>query len=206
ALCQRLPALPGSDGFRAGSKKIRSQTMIALASDCLLFRLTSGESVPFSAEMISVELLGDTAKESDPDLIDEAAKAVFHYFKHDLERNSVTVGEFAMALEKVLSSLAQAERAAAERRPAQRVLESDLRRLALESGQGCELFFFPLLRRNCASSCGKPRAWCVFAGCAGRSSNWWAPAAGERAVTSWRSRLWAICGNAAARMETRGGS
>ena len=61
--------------------------MIALASDCLLFRLTSGESVPFSAEMISVELLGDTAKESDPDLLDEAAKAVFHYFKHDLERN-----------------------------------------------------------------------------------------------------------------------
>ncbi|PYJ05467.1 MAG: hypothetical protein DME25_08380 [Verrucomicrobia bacterium] len=104
----------------------------------MLFRLTSGESVPFSAEMISVELLGDTAKESDPDLLDEAAKAVFHYFKHDLERNSVTVGEFAMALEKVLSSLAQAERAAAERRPAQRVLESDLRRLALESGQGCE--------------------------------------------------------------------
>jgi len=122
--------------------------MIALASDCLLFRLTSGESVPFSAEMISVELLGDTAKESDPDLLDEAAKAVFHYFKHDLERNSVTVGEFAMALEKVLSSLAQAERAAAERRPAQRVLESDLRRLALESGQGCELFFFPLLREE----------------------------------------------------------
>jgi len=32
--------------------------MIALLSDCLLFQLTNGESVPCSAEMISVELVG----------------------------------------------------------------------------------------------------------------------------------------------------
>ena len=29
--------------------------MIALQSDCLIFQLTNGESVPCSAEMISVE-------------------------------------------------------------------------------------------------------------------------------------------------------
>ena len=40
-------------------KKLGGQTMIALMSGCLLFRLASGESVPFSAEMISVELVGD---------------------------------------------------------------------------------------------------------------------------------------------------
>ena len=31
--------------------------MITLASECLLFELANGESVPFSAEMISVEII-----------------------------------------------------------------------------------------------------------------------------------------------------
>ena len=43
--------------------------MIALMSDCLLFRLASGESVPFSAEMISVELVGDAAGKFDPEIL-----------------------------------------------------------------------------------------------------------------------------------------
>ena len=38
--------------------------MISLASDCLLFQLANGESVPFSAEMISVEVSGDSAGSS----------------------------------------------------------------------------------------------------------------------------------------------
>src|SRR5205085_2070549 len=56
---QCLSALSGGDGFCAGSKKAGGKKMILLASDCLLFQMTSGESVPFSAEMISVELVGD---------------------------------------------------------------------------------------------------------------------------------------------------
>ena len=39
--------------------------MITLASDCLLFELASGESVPYSADMVSVELEGDTAESFD---------------------------------------------------------------------------------------------------------------------------------------------
>ena len=79
--------------------------MIALESNCLLFQLASGESVPCSAEMISVELMGSGDSVFDPEILRHAAASVFHYFKNELERETVTVGEFAVALEKVLRTL-----------------------------------------------------------------------------------------------------
>jgi hypothetical protein len=132
--------------------------MIALAYDCLLFQTSNGESIPFSAEMISVELTGDGIGEFDPEFLKHAASAVFHYFKHDLGRVTVTVGEFAGALEKVLRGFGlqseadeqngeDIEEEAIEQISAERrVLKSDLRLLACESGKGFELFFFPRLR------------------------------------------------------------
>jgi hypothetical protein len=120
--------------------------MITLATDCLLFEMTGGESVPFSAEMISVELSGGNAEMFDPEFVKHATSAVFHYFKQELGRDTITVGEFAGALEKVLRgfdfSAMQPEAPAAEKA----AIESDLRRLACESGNGFELFFFPRLR------------------------------------------------------------
>ena len=125
--------------------------MIALAYDCLLFETSSGESIPFSAEMISVELSGDGIGVFDPEFLKHAASAVFQYFKHDLGRVTVTVGEFAGALEKVLRgfSLESESSFPIPMEPdsaAPRVLNSDLRLLACESGKGFELFFFPRLR------------------------------------------------------------
>src|SRR5258708_16757099 len=117
--------------------------MIALAYDCLLFETTSGESIPFSAEMISVELTGDGIGSFDPEFLKHAASAVFHYFKHDLGRVTVTVGEFAGALEKVLRGFGLNSESMMKNAPDRRVLESDLRQLACESGKGFELFFFP---------------------------------------------------------------
>lgn len=122
--------------------------MIALSTDFLLFKMASGESVPFSAEMVSVELMGDTAELFDADFVRHAASAVFHYFKRELGRQTVTVAEFAAALEKVLRGLKLAQPAAppAPRRDAEAVARFDLSRLADESGQPCELLFFPRLR------------------------------------------------------------
>jgi hypothetical protein len=118
--------------------------MIALASDCLLFKMASGESIPFSAEMISVELMGDTASMFDAEFVRHASKAVFHYYKHELGLKAVSVAEFAGALEKVLRGFVlTAKAAAASPIP---IRETDLGRLACESGKGCELFFFPRLR------------------------------------------------------------
>jgi len=120
--------------------------MITLSSECLLFQLANGESVPFSAEMISIELSGDGAGSFDPHFVKHAANAVFHYFKHDLGRLTVTVGEFAGALEKVLRGFGLTGESAGKRTHKPRLVESDLWQLAVESGKGCELFFFPRLR------------------------------------------------------------
>jgi hypothetical protein len=126
--------------------------VIALSSNCLLFRLTTGECVPFSAEMISVELMGETASWFDADFVKQAAQAVFHYFRNELGRQTVTVSEFAQALEKVLRGFrvdSGPQPASASDRG---ILESDLGRLAQESGEGCELIFFPRLRRELRDS------------------------------------------------------
>ena len=120
--------------------------MITLAADCLLFELPSGESVPYSAEMVSVELAGDPGGLFDPEFIGHATKAVFHYFKHELGRQAVSASEFAGALEKVLRGFAATAQVSATPNSEPRVLESDLCRLAHESGLGRELVFFPRLR------------------------------------------------------------
>ena len=121
--------------------------MITLASDCLLFELANGESVPFSAEMISVELSGESAGKFDPHFIQHAANAVFHYFKHDLGRLTITVGEFACLLERVLRGFGyMASSVEPDAAPKSKALDADLRQIAKESGLCCELFFFPRLR------------------------------------------------------------
>ena len=120
--------------------------MIALGSDCLLFRMANGESVPISVEMLSVELMGETTELFDSEFVRHAANAVFHYFKQELQRQTVSVGEFAGALEKVLRGFALTAKPPAQTKDLRGVLEADLSRLARESGKGCELFFFPRLR------------------------------------------------------------
>jgi len=119
--------------------------MIALDSDYLLFELANGESIPFSSDMISVELSGESSIYFDQEFVHQAAASVFHYFKHELGREMVSVGEFAGALEKVLRGFVEKspkDKLAA--RPG--ISEFDLSQIATESGEGCELFFYPRLR------------------------------------------------------------
>jgi len=122
--------------------------MITLSADCLLFQLSTGEGVPFSAEMISVELMGNTGQWLDPELVKQAAKAVFHYFKHELGRHSVSSDDFAATLERVLHGFrtsAQPEPQPPLARPSG-VVEADLWQLARQTREAGELMFFPRLR------------------------------------------------------------
>jgi hypothetical protein len=121
--------------------------MIALATDCLVFRMATGESVPFSADAISGELVGEHDSVYDSEMVGHAANAVFHYFKHELGYQTVTVGEFAAALDKVLHGLKLNERSG-ERGRAALIRESDLCALARECRTGGELAFFPRLREE----------------------------------------------------------
>jgi hypothetical protein len=117
--------------------------MIALRNDCLLFELTNGESIPCSPAMISVEIVGGTDSLLEPELLHHAAASVFHYFKAELDRETVTVGDFSLALEKVLEHLGYTIHAGG---PDAAIHDTDLARLSRETGGSLELFFFPRLR------------------------------------------------------------
>jgi hypothetical protein len=119
--------------------------MIALQSGHLIFQLTNGESIPCSVEMISIEIAGNSEGILDAETLRHAAASVFHYFKVELEREMVTVGEFAQALEKALHGLGLSLYAdQSSQTNDQR--EADLGDLAHEATEGLELFFFPRLR------------------------------------------------------------
>ena len=122
--------------------------MIALASDYLLFQLAGGDIIPFTAENMAIEVSGDSAALFDSEFVRQAANAVFHYFKYELRRETVSVAEFAEALEKVLSGFAVRTLRGEGCLAGPAVLESDLRPIAEASGMGSELFFFPRLREE----------------------------------------------------------
>ncbi len=129
--------------------------MIALAADCLVFRMASGESEPFSADMVSIEVMGEASKWFNRDFVDEVTKAVFHYFKHEQKRQSVSVGEFTETLERVLSGLNMAVGQPSAVDTTQGVAEFDLAYLAREACVGWELVFFPRLRQEVRQHVGK---------------------------------------------------
>jgi len=119
--------------------------MIALDSDCLIFQMANGENIPCSADMVAVELAGDTGALFDPDFVQEATKAVFHYFKHELAGKPCPRANSPAPWKKCCVA-SRSRRKSCPTRPRAGVLECDLCRLALECGPGRELFFFPRLR------------------------------------------------------------
>lgn len=119
--------------------------MIFLSRDYLLFELESGERIPFSAETVSVELAGGEHGPFDADFLEQATKAVFHYFQNELGRESVKVSEFSGAMERVLRGFLQGGTPPAETLADRAVVESDLRQLVNEV-DATELQFFPRLR------------------------------------------------------------
>lgn len=117
--------------------------MIALAADCILLRQPNGESKPMNPGTIAIEVVTEGETPFDEAFVKEASAAVLHFFKQEQGRDSVTLGEFAEALEKVLQGFKFPE-AATEGESG--VLEADLQQLATDSGEAFELTFFPRLR------------------------------------------------------------
>lgn len=61
--------------------------------------------IPCTAEEIALELSLDDGQSFDPEVLKNAAAAVLHYFRFELEREEVSLKEFASALRKVLKDL-----------------------------------------------------------------------------------------------------
>ncbi len=110
--------------------------------------MASGEKIPCSAETVTVELIGKAVASIDPEVVRHAAEAVLHYFKEELGRQHVTIDEFSHALEKVLKRMGfsvDSEDNNSQPGP-DNVVQTDLGRLAFESGKGYELMFFNRLK------------------------------------------------------------
>ena len=122
--------------------------MIQLNPDYLVFKTAAGEDIPCSVETVTIELMGDAISLVDPEIIQNASAAVLHYFKTELGRHSVSVGEFSLALERVLRGFGLAVAASSDTEEPVRVVETDLCALASSAGKGFELLFFPHLREE----------------------------------------------------------
>ena len=161
--------------------------MILLSDNCIVFETASGESVPHTAESISVEVLGDAANLFDHEFIKHAAAAVFHYYRDELGRETVSVAEFSLSLEKVLRGFKLTLQEPLS--PAPRVIQSDLRLLAPQSDAGCELLFFPRLREELQALLRQQARRCFASrACANASSNSPARNAGPAAARICRIR------------------
>lgn len=118
--------------------------MIQLHQDYLFFETSSGETIPCSAELVAIELVGGEKSKLDPELVRQAAYAVLHYFKHDLGRNCVSVSDFSSALERVLTAFGvEVTSSVAENSNAE---ICDLHDMASRVAESIELAFFPQLR------------------------------------------------------------
>ncbi len=122
--------------------------MIQLHTDCLVFETSNGEAIPCSAQDVTVELLGDAAHELEPMLVTEAAEAVLYHFKVDLNKTSVSVGEFTLALERILRGFGFKVVAADDEDEVadDDAAETNLHDLAHQAGEGLEMVFFCTLR------------------------------------------------------------
>ncbi len=120
--------------------------MIQLRSNYLVFRMSTGELLPCSAEAITEELLGDAINLIEPQTIQEALKAVVYYFREEHEYSSVSVDQFSCALGKVLKGFGFDVVFDEAPRVDLRVEQTDLRQLADKTSEGFELFFFQELR------------------------------------------------------------
>lgn len=122
--------------------------MILLRPDCLVFKTSSGENVPCSAQQVTLELLGEAVNQIDEAIVQNAAHAVLHYFRSELNRTFVTIGEFAETLANVLRNLGlQVETTNSAEGPSlRRVVDRDLRPLVAGGEHVCELVFFQMLR------------------------------------------------------------
>lgn len=138
--------------------------MIQLHEDYLFFETSTGETIPCSAELVAIELVGGSACKLDPELVRQAAYAVLHYFKNDLGRNCVSIADFSHALERVLVGLG-VNVAPSKEAPAKHEI-CDLQKLSDTHGT-LELAFFQFLRREMHSRLKKSPQLLLFEGLRG---------------------------------------
>lgn len=123
--------------------------MIQLLENSIWVEKSSGNSIACTAEQITIELMGGAVDGLDPETVRQAAAGVLHYFKVELGREFVTVGEFSTALAKVLKGFGlDVQSTTLIEGVGSQVVTTDLRELAKSCGDEFELGFFVRLRER----------------------------------------------------------
>jgi hypothetical protein len=122
--------------------------MIRLEDDCLMLVSESGESFPCTLASVRLDVLEGVTTWLHPELLQDTVKAVWFYFKHDLQRISVTVKEFSEALQTVFKGLGLDATAITTTTTPPRISEHDLCAVAEAAGCTYELGFFLRLREE----------------------------------------------------------
>ena len=128
--------------------------MIELRRDCIWLAQAGGEAIPCSVDDLTFEVVGTGADQVEPEGLRNAAAGVLHYFKAELGKVRITLGEFAEALARVLAGLGYAVevlgsdevRRSGEIRQESVLQTTDLCAVACAAGKMGELEFFPRLR------------------------------------------------------------
>lgn len=127
--------------------------MIQLAENAFWLEQSHGKTIACTAEQITIELMGGAVEGLDPETVRQAAAGVLHYFKVELGREFVTVGEFSAALAKVLQGFGlDVQSTALIQGVGSQVVTADLLEIARNSQGEFELGFFVKLREHLKSS------------------------------------------------------
>jgi hypothetical protein len=120
--------------------------MIELHPHCKIVQSQHPHSPPLALDRFSIELAGESASNVDPAVVQHAAEAVLHYYRHEMERRTITIEEFTDALQHVLRGIGLKVTASISPLAPLSEAVADLTRLAEEAGEGFELAFFARLR------------------------------------------------------------
>lgn len=120
--------------------------MIALRDDCLLVAQNGGGFLPWSAEQLTLEVVGESGCSVDPELLKQAVAAVIHYFRQELDRTTITMAEFSAMLGRVLGGLGIAAEIVEGDDPPTEVRIADLSVLTAAGTPSGELEFCQRLR------------------------------------------------------------
>lgn len=138
--------------------------MIQLRSDCLALQGEDGDAIPCSAEKITVQIVGSSGSHLDTDIVEHAVSAVLHYFREEQGKDFVSMGEFTLALERVLRGFGLELKAQKPATGPSIIEETDLRQIASDAGKGFELTFFPRLRAELLDRLGRTPQCIRFTG------------------------------------------
>lgn len=113
-----------------------------------MVELEDGKALPYSVELLTVEMLGEKASWMDPEILQNICEAVMLYLRDELGKGSVPFHEFAHVLEEVMRGFGFEVSAPKAPQPTQPVRKTDLSDWLGRQELGFDLMLYQRLREE----------------------------------------------------------